>query len=484
MHTYDELLNIIKETLKDFNWTENNFKDFMKEYFKKAKSYGFSKAELIKLSLEKTRDRQDYSTINPHFSSINVMNTDHIYINEFELKLETKNPFYLYVNEHNEIWIIIYGKIYYSQINNLKDCFKYIGCLNVYISYGNKIYDCLGDNINQIVCNFNLLSNYSMSSNISHVLIIEKIPLYIKSIVDLTKRYGSCIFTNIELPPSLKILKLNIFDDTKNISNFKNTTNLETLSISYNEYENQLNKKKTIYYDNIWNINSITTLEIFTPFGDNIADISRNVRYLHLEYLYANINPGDLPPNLQTLTINKLYDPCSKYIDKGFIKGIIPNCIEYSNVTKSIRKHVGDKVSKIKTENIYYRFMPEITLNEGLVNFNLNFKNPMSVFIILIKIKSLPDSLRNFTIKNFTGFESLKILILHRIIYLSGLYPNITFTLCNSRQQLNIYNINIVNKIIKYVIIDKIKIPQDKKIINRIPIIKIVKGHEECSFCF
>jgi hypothetical protein len=481
MHTYDELLNIIKETLKDFKWTENNFKDFMKEYFKKAKSYGFSKSDLIKLSLEKTRDRQDYSTINPHFSSIKVMNTDHIYINDFQLKSETKNPFYLYVNEHNEIWVIIYGKIYYSQIKNLKDCFKCIGCINVYISHDNKIYDCLGDNINQIVCNFNLLSNYSMSINY-HILFIEKIPLYIKSIVDLTKQNGCCIFKNIELPPSLKILKLNILDDTKNISNFKNTTNLETLSIRYNE--NQLNKKKIIYYDNIWNINSITTLEIFTPFGDNIADISRNVRHLHLEYLYANINPGDLPPNLQTLTINKLYDPCSKYIDKGFIKGIIPNCIKYSNVTKNIRKHVGDKVFKIETENIYYRFIPEITLNEGLVNFNLNFINPISVLIILMKIKSLPDSLRNFKIKNFTGFESLKITILFRIIYLSGLYPNITFTLCNRIYQLNIYNIIIINKIIKYVIIDKIQISQDKKIVNKIPIINISKGEEECSFCF
>lgn len=469
-------VDIIKETLVGFDWKLNTFKDFYNLYIKKTKKYGFTDSQLIQQGIDDTSSRKTIINSYPKINYKSVKFDNEIIMFE-NLNAESKIPIYLSVDESNNVWIIIYKRFYHNQITNFTKMFETLGSICVYITYfDNFTFSYLSDNVYYILCNFHEIV-YCNDDN------PYKCPKYLRYFNDISSCRNSCkksthytTFSSslyvlcVKLPyiEDINLKSSNDYEFLKKtdsdcyITNFSNHQNLKLLNIT--SYEKNIKKLKKVYYCFNTITPSLKHLKIDVPIGNDIANLPRNLQSLVINSLYTHIKKGDLPSTLESLHINSLYHPNTLYVDKGYIKDIIPDCKVYSIITCSDKIYDNNYYRKIaKTHSMYYFIPKEIVLNESLKYLTLNAQCGYSVIYILNAIHNYISNIEIICIDAQNINNLIFILYIFRfIISYSKKHTHIlfkldnvnTYTNTNIDRDTNTNNIIIIkngiaNKIIK-----------------------------------
>ena len=469
------LVDIIKQTIKDFDWSKYTFLDFGKNYMenldKIIKLNKFNLSQIKETCIENTAKANSYTTLIPDIKfKYNNTNERIIFYDNpivFEnLNYNSEIPIYVHVNQNDEVWIIIYGNIKKKEIISCKKYFEHLDIINVYIvgkPYDN-ILEYLSDNTIQIIIEQSKYNSF----------VISRLPKYLKNIEELVNIedkpcvLGNCckfnlsenadylislkINLNITLPKK-KLYNITNTEDIVNterpnyITNFNKFPNIRNLTVD-NYNNDNYNSKQVFYCFNI-NTPNLEVLTINVPLGNKISELPRSVVYLHIKSLYSNIYQNDLPPGLKSLSLGNLYNPMTFSVNHGYVNEIINGCRPIASSDDKYKMSISKtkKYNIIDIKAIMYYFIPEqIHLNDNLEMLILDYNYAFSVYIILYRIKYYPSNFKTITIKNFNNKNKLLYnFILKFAISISRVFQSIKIVFKNFEYNNKLYDLVINN---------------------------------------
>jgi hypothetical protein len=456
------LVDIIKQTMKDFDWFKNTFLDFGAKYMENLDK--IIKLNKIKLSqikancIENTVKANSYTTLIPNIK-FSGYGDNHIVFENLNSKSEI--PIYVHVNQNDEVWIIIYGNIKKKNIIAFKKYFEHLDIVNVYIlgkPYEN-ILEYLGDNTIQIIIEQNKYNSFVISSlpkylkNIVELVNIEDKPPVFQNCCNfnLTENADYLISLKINLNitlPKKKLYNITNTEDIVNtespnyITNFNKFPNIRNLTVD--NYNSDIYYSKQVFY--CFNINTpnLEVLSINVPLGNKISEIPRSVVYLHIKSLYSNIYQNDLPPGLKSLSLGNLYNPMSFSVNHGYVNEIINGCTPIAKSNDKYKMCISKtkKYNIIDNTTIMYYFIPEqIHLNDNLEMLILDYNYAFSVYIILQRIKHYPPGFKEIIIKNFNKKNKLLTkFILKTVQNISEIFQSIKIVFKNVEYNNKLYD--------------------------------------------